>query len=88
MNCPKEGCSAWSEVVYTRKAKNFVTRRRICGNNHRFTTLEVHEKDLSKALGLTARALRLTISSLRGLSNFISQRKEQNDQNSNPQERT
>lgn len=35
MNCPR--CGAWTNVLATRGA----TRRRECGNGHRFTTVEV-----------------------------------------------
>ena len=40
MKCPE--CGAWTEVLETRvTAKNQVTRRRECANEHRFRTCEV-----------------------------------------------
>jgi transcriptional regulator NrdR family protein len=38
MKCP--ACGAWSEVKDTRQQKGYTTRRRICANEHRFTTKE------------------------------------------------
>lgn len=42
MDCPK--CGAWSEVIETRLKKDKVSRRRECGNGHRFTTYELAVK--------------------------------------------
>jgi transcriptional regulator NrdR family protein len=40
MKCPE--CGTWSEVLETRDSKHFGhTRRRECGNGHRFSTQEV-----------------------------------------------
>ena len=40
MKCPI--CNAWSTVITTRESPTFGhTRRRECGNEHRFTTQEV-----------------------------------------------
>lgn len=40
MKCPV--CGAWSSVITTRQSPTFGhTRRRECGNEHRFTTKEV-----------------------------------------------
>jgi transcriptional regulator NrdR family protein len=38
MKCP--ACGAWSIVKDTRQQKGYTTRRRICANEHRFTTKE------------------------------------------------
>jgi transcriptional regulator NrdR family protein len=40
MKCPR--CGAWSDVMETRanEGGNVTRRRRVCANNHRFTTLE------------------------------------------------
>jgi len=41
VNCPR--CGAWSLVkVKYDKADNTVRRDRVCGNDHRFTTLEMN----------------------------------------------
>jgi transcriptional regulator NrdR family protein len=39
MRCPQ--CGAWSLVLETRGPR----RRRTCGNNHRYTTIEISFKD-------------------------------------------
>jgi transcriptional regulator NrdR family protein len=40
MKCPV--CGSWSSVITTRESPTFgYTRRRECGNEHRFTTQEV-----------------------------------------------
>ena len=40
MKCPV--CKAYSDVLETRTRKDSTTRRRyVCGNMHRFTTVEV-----------------------------------------------
>lgn len=38
MKCPT--CGAWSIVKDTRERPNYITRRRLCANDHRFTTKE------------------------------------------------
>lgn len=38
MKCPT--CGAWSIVKDTRERPNYITRRRLCANGHRFTTKE------------------------------------------------
>jgi len=40
VKCPHKDCGAWTSVLSTRDG----VRRRLCANNHRFTTREALDK--------------------------------------------
>lgn len=45
MKCPR--CGAWTEVLQTRTRQDGAkTRRYVCANEHRFTTLEQFKEQL------------------------------------------
>ena len=69
MKCPT--CGAWSDVSETRAAPNHATRRvRLCGNGHRFITMEVLPQ-VVKAAGasMVATARAATASAARWVRN-------------------
>lgn len=45
MKCTEEGCTAWTEVLESRKSGDTIRRRRRCANEHSFTTYEVIADD-------------------------------------------
>lgn len=56
MKCPV--CGAWTEIVkmsHGPNGKAYLSRRRLCGNEHEFTTYEIAAHDLLDQPGLTAR---------------------------------
>lgn len=40
MDCPHQGCGAWSSVKETRQREGGILRTRCCANGHRFKTVE------------------------------------------------
>lgn len=52
MKCPI--CGSWTEIIHTTMRKDNTRRRRyVCGNEHRFTTIESVQKITSVVIRLS-----------------------------------